>query len=145
MLTQANGPNLMNETWIAFAAGVGWLAAFTAALFALSSYVQRRDKRNRGEVDEQVSCQIPLPKDEFSALETLAKARGLSTTECAQLAVGIGLRHMQDGIVLSEKGARQLIESIENPKPPSPRYVAAKERHARMKAKGQRLTPRAKR
>jgi len=37
----------MHDNWIAFFAGVAWLAVFTAGLFAFANWVQRRDRRRR--------------------------------------------------------------------------------------------------
>ena len=37
----------MHDNWIAFFAGVTWLAVFTAGLFALADWVQRRDRRRK--------------------------------------------------------------------------------------------------
>ena len=61
----------MHENWIAFFAGAAWLALFTAGLFALANWVQRRDRQRRDEQD----------RARYDQIKVMGKSRPLQTEE----------------------------------------------------------------
>lgn len=128
----------MNNTWIAFLAGAGWLIAFITGLFAFANHVQRRERLNQHSQTDDTTPLIPVSEDHLAALDELATTANVSTSEVASRALSVGIASLQDEstIVLTERDAERLVELIDNPPPPSPRYQEAKRRHETMKAQG---------
>lgn len=130
----------MNVTWLALFAGAGWLIAFTAGLFAFANHVQRRERLSQHPQKDDATPLIPVSKDHLAALDELATAANVSTSEVASRALSVGIASLRDRttIVLTEREAERIVDLIDNPRPPSPKYLEAKRRHQKIKARGQR-------
>lgn len=86
----------MNDTWIAFIAGAGWLAAFTIGLFALADWVQGRDRKWAGRAGTSGMLAIPVNDGERAALANLADSRHISIDDVARDALQAGIEVLHD-------------------------------------------------
>lgn len=129
----------MNETWITFLAGAGWLIAFITGLFAFANHVQRRERLGQHPQKDHATPLIPVSEDHLAALDELAAAAKVPTSEVASRALSAGIASLRDRttIVLTEREAERIVDLIDNPRPPSPEYLEAKRRHQKIKARGQ--------